>query len=406
MGWQTENSTGKPTILKDTVSPLRVMRAENLTSAPEATTQANFSGVVDKNEKQVRSSNGYIRSFTFYDNLGYSYTAKFSIKLTDEINNEFSIELTNVYDSQNNDILNKYTDGDDALLSNVFGTTLPGSKDFDAISSNYTFTGNIGDQGGQITMTDSSTNTVYTFDRTTNTFVSGAETLSLAAVCGVPSNANITGVSVADNNTLTIETQSVGHILKFDSSEGTLSYAGAPGATTITMNTSLLGPNTADAALSDIVIDFANLLNYDNGGTSTAVANRGATDGTTGTGKKLGTMTGLSVTNNGEIYGSYSNGNTVLLGQIPVAQFANASGLEELGNNCYQTTMNSGEFDGIGLEVSADGSSMNTGQLEMANVDLSAEFTDMITTQRGFQANSRIITVSDTMLEELINLKR
>jgi flagellar hook protein FlgE len=68
--------------------------------------------------------------------------------------------------------------------------------------------------------------------------------------------------------------------------------------------------------------------------------------------------------------------------------------------------MNSGEFDGIGLEVSADGSSMNTGQLEMANVDLSAEFTDMITTQRGFQANSRIITVSDTMLEELINLKR
>jgi flagellar hook protein FlgE len=172
------------------------------------------------------------------------------------------------------------------------------------------------------------------------------------------------------------------------------------------MNTSLLGPNTADAALSDIVIDFANLLNYDNGGTSTAVANRGATDGTTGTGKKLGTMTGLSVTNNGEIYGSYSNGNTVLLGQIPVAQFANASGLEELGNNCYQTTMNSGEFDGIGLEVSADGSSMNTGQLEMANVDLSAEFTDMITTQRGFQANSRIITVSDTMLEELINLKR
>ena len=77
-----------------------------------------------------------------------------------------------------------------------------------------------------------------------------------------------------------------------------------------------------------------------------------------------------------------------------------------MGDNCYQTTLNSGEFDGIGIEVSADGSSMNTGQLEMSNVDLSGEFTDMITTQRGFQANSRIITVSDTMLEELINLKR
>ena len=150
------------------------------------------------------------------------------------------------------------------------------------------------------------------------------------------------------------------------------------------------------------------MLNYDNGGTSTCVANRGVQDGSSmrGEGKKLGTMTGLSVQNSGKIYGSYSNGNTVLLGQIAVAQFANASGLEEMGDNCYQTTLNSGEFDGIGIEVSADGSSMNTGQLEMSNVDLSGEFTDMITTQRGFQANSRIITVSDTMLEELINLKR
>lgn len=108
----------------------------------------------------------------------------------------------------------------------------------------------------------------------------------------------------------------------------------------------------------------------------------------------------------GKIYGSYDNGNTVLLGQIPVAQFANASGLESLGNNCYGTTLNSGDFDGIGVEVTADGGSMTTGQLEMSNVDLSEQFTDMITTQRGFQANSRIITTSDTLLEELVNLKR
>jgi flagellar hook protein FlgE len=68
--------------------------------------------------------------------------------------------------------------------------------------------------------------------------------------------------------------------------------------------------------------------------------------------------------------------------------------------------LNSGEFDGIGVDVTADGGSMLTGQLEMSNVDLAQEFTSMITTQRGFQANSRIITVSDTMLEELTNLKR
>ena len=68
--------------------------------------------------------------------------------------------------------------------------------------------------------------------------------------------------------------------------------------------------------------------------------------------------------------------------------------------------MNSGEFDGIGEDITADGSKMTSGELEMSNVDLSTEFTQMITTQRGFQANSRVITTSDTLLEELVNLKR
>ena len=68
--------------------------------------------------------------------------------------------------------------------------------------------------------------------------------------------------------------------------------------------------------------------------------------------------------------------------------------------------MNSGDFDGIGVDVTADGGKISTNQLEMSNVDLAREFTTMITTQRGFQANSRIITVSDTLLEELVNLKR
>ncbi len=72
----------------------------------------------------------------------------------------------------------------------------------------------------------------------------------------------------------------------------------------------------------------------------------------------------------------------------------------------YAATLNSGEFDGVGEDITSAGGSMVSGTIEMSNVDLASEFTDMITTQRGFQANSRIITVSDTMLEELINLKR
>ena len=135
-------------------------------------------------------------------------------------------------------------------------------------------------------------------------------------------------------------------------------------------------------------------------------ADAGAVDGTTGKGRKLGAMTGIFIDTSGRIYGTYDNGNTELLGQIAVAQFSNASGLEKVGESCYRTTLNSGEFDGIGVEISADGSSMTTGELEMSNVDLSSEFTSMITTQRGFQANSRVITTSDTLLEELVNLKR
>ena len=123
-------------------------------------------------------------------------------------------------------------------------------------------------------------------------------------------------------------------------------------------------------------------------------------------GRKLGDMSGVSIQQNGMIFAAYDNGMTRLLGQIAVAEFANASGLERAGENLYSATLNSGEFDGIGTDITANGGKMTTGQLEMSNVDLSAEFTEMITTQRGFQANSRIITVSDTLLEELTNLKR
>ena len=91
--------------------------------------------------------------------------------------------------------------------------------------------------------------------------------------------------------------------------------------------------------------------------------------------------------------------------EIAVATFANPSGLEAAGNSLFASTLNSGDFDGIGQDITEVGS-FSVGALEMSDVDLATEFTNMITTQRGFQANSRTITTSDTMLEELINLKR
>ena len=115
----------------------------------------------------------------------------------------------------------------------------------------------------------------------------------------------------------------------------------------------------------------------------------------------------MEISQDGKIRASYDNGLSKLLGQIAVTKFANPAGLAKAGNNLYKTTLNSGEFDGTGIDITSDGEgSMESGVLEMSNVDLAGEFTEMITTQRGFQANSRIITVSDTLLEELVNLKR
>ncbi|MGN0407541.1 MAG: flagellar hook protein FlgE [Bacteroides sp.] len=125
-----------------------------------------------------------------------------------------------------------------------------------------------------------------------------------------------------------------------------------------------------------------------------------------GAGKAVGKMSSVGIQDDGRIVASYSNGDTMVIGQIATQSFSNAAGLEKVGTNMYAATLNSGEFDGVGEEIGDAGGKMVSGTIEMSNVDLASEFTDMITTQRGFQANSRIITVSDTMLEELINLKR
>ena len=93
MGWQVDKATGN--IRKDTVSALRVMSTENLTSAPEATSEATCGGIIDKNDTDVLSDDGLIKNLKFYDNLGYEYTARFSIKSTGT-DGEFTVELLNV----------------------------------------------------------------------------------------------------------------------------------------------------------------------------------------------------------------------------------------------------------------------------------------------------------------------
>lgn len=191
--------------------------------------------------------------------------------------------------------------------------------------------------------------------------------------------------------------------LEFNTSNGSFKNVGKTGGKESTLT--LHFDTGTFPSFTDITIDFSKCSNLNNNGSSTVSPIRGDAKGN-GAGRKVGEMSGIEIQKDGMIYANYDNGCSRLLGQIAVATFANASGLAKEGDNLYSATQNSGDFDGIGTDITTGGGYMNTGVLEMSNVDLSSEFTEMITTQRGFQANSRIITVSDTLLEELTNLKR
>jgi flagellar hook protein FlgE len=122
-------------------------------------------------------------------------------------------------------------------------------------------------------------------------------------------------------------------------------------------------------------------------------------------GSTIGSVVGFSVSQQGLITGVFSNGRSQALGQIALATFANPVGLQKAGNSTYIKTVNSGEPQ-IGVAGQGGRGTMLGGTLEMSNVDLAAEFTNLIVAQRGFQANSRVITTSDEILQDLVNLKR
>ena len=408
MGWQVDETTGE--IRKDTVSALRIMQEKNLTSAPEATTQATIAGVLDENDADVKSDAGKVMNLNFYDNLGYQYTAKFAIKATGT-DGKYTVELTSILDSNNKNIIDRWSQAD---ISSLFGTV-----DTKAVVGKYKLADGFETTGGKIYAVIDPGNKVELTQKPNGTFTdNNGKTYKLSDIYdglsatiqgyienGKDEKGNPYNYSIdAATGEVTVTTTKASHELEFDTATGKFKSIGKePKSVTLNLNNAKLNVN---GNFANINVDFSQCLNYEHGGKSTIGADAGATDGTTGKGRKLGAMTGIFIDTSGRIYGTYDNGNTELLGQIAVAQFSNASGLEKVGESCYRTTLNSGEFDGIGVEISADGSSMTTGELEMSNVDLSSEFTSMITTQRGFQANSRVITTSDTLLEELVNLKR
>ncbi|MBP3608708.1 MAG: flagellar hook protein FlgE [Lachnospiraceae bacterium] len=380
MGWQVDPNDPERTVA-DNVSPLRIMSPENQYSEPEATTDVHFSGNIDSADTAFDSETGKLTNFTFYDKLGRSYTANLKLEqIKDDegvnIENQYSVTVTDILNSDGDSIFVHYDELTDTYTANEDVTSFTfGGVEYEV---------EINEEG-----------------EAGYTLVPGETGADGVLLTFNPSSGKFTSISVGGE-----AAERVGETETGDDDEENFNAI----QFNITMEDDEFEDPVAegDAAtnpFSIVDVDFSTLTMYAQSGTTKLEPTKGDLEGY-GTGRSAGVMKGVSVDNLGMIYGVYDNGTSKLLGQVVVATFSNPSGLEAVGGTLFATTQNSGEFDGIGESIDAAGGKFNTGVVEMSNVDLSTEFTNMITTQRGFQANSRIITTSDTMLEELINLKR
>ena len=167
-----------------------------------------------------------------------------------------------------------------------------------------------------------------------------------------------------------------------------------------TLTASGTGTLTASGNLmvkgGDVAIDLSNIEGY---------AGLTSVSGAADDGNAAGTLNSYTLSADGTLVGLFSNGEQLAIGRIALANFVNPGGLEKAGGSAYRATFNSGDPT-IGTAGTVGLGSLSSGALEMSNVDLSQEFTNLIVAQRGFQANARIITTSDEVLQELTNLKR
>jgi len=186
---------------------------------------------------------------------------------------------------------------------------------------------------------------------------------------------------------------------------GAWNVSGVAGGATATQTLSFTGgkqtPPAADlmvvtATGDNVKVELGKLEGF--AGLTTATIN--SQDGAA-----AGTLQSFTLGKDGTLVGLFSNGGQASIGRIALATFANPGGLEKAGSSEYRATFNSGNA-ALGAPGSGGLGSLTGGALEMSNVDLSQEFTNLIVAQRGFQANARIITTSDEVLQELTNLKR
>jgi flagellar hook protein FlgE len=219
---------------------------------------------------------------------------------------------------------------------------------------------------------------------------------------GTPHQVQVTLTRTVNDNEWSVAVTEGGVALGTQST-GTLAFSGSGASTgqlTNPVGPFTVTPNSAKypSWSGPVTIDLSALKQF--GGASTA-----AVKGNAQSGSALGTLQSYSLSNDGTVVGLYSNGLRQPIGQLALATFTNPGGLEKAGNSSFRAGDNSGN-PLVGAAGTGGRGTLSAGALEMSNVDLAEEFTGLIVAQRGFQANSRVITTSDEILQDLVQLKR
>ena len=279
--------------------------------------------------------------------------------------------------------------------------TRNGSFDFDATGQLVTAEGGLvrgwlANAAGQI----DTTGPLGTIQLPTTTLVGAQATTNVAFGGNLPSDAAVGTNLVRDvevfdelgaSSTLTLAFTRTGTGWNVSGTDG-----GAPATGTLTFNTDGTLATGGTLAIGGRNVDLSGVTGY---------AALSTVEVETVNGNQAGSLQSFSINADGTIIGAFSNGTKQDIGRIALATFANPVGLQKAGGSLYTTSVNSGNPQ-VGTAGTGGRGSLIGGAVEMSNVDLSSEFTNLIIAQRGFQANSRVITTSDELLQELVNLKR
>ncbi len=381
--------------------------------AAEATTAATFAGNLDPSKSVVEGATLYNIGDT--SNLTFDQTS--TITVYDEQGNNYDIAVNwkkCAIDSSTNQTSWYWeassTDG--MSISPASGYILLNADGTVAENTSTAISTNTIPAASTIDTTATNTTGYANSNITASTgLTAGAYTVTVAAAAsGTAGSYDIT-LTAADGTTYTV-TDSTDGTATFTTASGTVTLSApttlAEGSTTFnytaestnsytkdTTPTLTLTPTNGSVAAFDVNMDFSDLLSYTSSTTSKVTG--------TPNGYESGELQSVGISSDGTIVGTYSNGQSQALAKIALATFTNPEGLEKVGSNLYAVSANSGNYTTV-VAGSGGSGSLSAGTLEMSNVDLAEQFSNMMISQRAYQANSKVISTADEMLQSLINM--